>query len=235
MRLASLRRTHLASTELVSKMALVIGAPATLVVRAAKHVNPKATKHHTKTRPKKVRRLARKIPSMALDRPQNPEPSKMGRVNAPSSVPRGSAAASSHRATVAFPSCSTLLAVSRIPATSVHLLANLEPSPADVIKTAPPLRPQPQAGRVPRDQGGGDPPAMTIVSPSKCARGGETVRLLSPVGTPRERGRREGEPTGGAPRIDCGGVVSSARQQDARTAGRARREHTRYSFPLGLV
>lgn len=41
-------------------MALVIGAPATLVVRAAKHVNPKATKHHTKTRPKKVRRLGGK-------------------------------------------------------------------------------------------------------------------------------------------------------------------------------
>ena len=36
-------------------MAFTVGAPVRLVVRAAKHVNPKATKHHTKTRPKKVR------------------------------------------------------------------------------------------------------------------------------------------------------------------------------------
>ncbi|ACO67287.1 predicted protein [Micromonas commoda] len=34
-------------------MAFTVGAPVRLVVRAAKHVNPKATKHHTKTRPKK--------------------------------------------------------------------------------------------------------------------------------------------------------------------------------------
>lgn len=220
MHLASLRRTHLASTELVSKMALVIGAPATLVVRAAKHVNPKATKHHTKTRPKKVRRLARKTPSMALDRPQNPEPSKMGRVNAPSSVPRGSAAASSHRATVAFPSCSTLLAVSRIPATSVHLLADLEPSPADVIKTAPPLRPQPQAGRVPRDQGGGDPPRHDHRLPKVNARAeGKRFGFLVRLGPRAREGVARANRRGGAPRIDCGGVVSSARQQDARTAG----------------
>ena len=36
-------------------MAFSIGAPVRLVVRAATHVNPKATKHHTKSRPKKVR------------------------------------------------------------------------------------------------------------------------------------------------------------------------------------
>ena len=36
-------------------MAFCVGAPSTLVVRAATHVNPKATKHHTKTRPIKVR------------------------------------------------------------------------------------------------------------------------------------------------------------------------------------
>ena len=36
-------------------MSFCVGAPSTLVVRAATHVNPKATKHHTKTRPKKVR------------------------------------------------------------------------------------------------------------------------------------------------------------------------------------
>jgi hypothetical protein len=39
-------------------MAFCIGAPASLVIQAAKHVNPKATKHHTKTRPKKVRKQA---------------------------------------------------------------------------------------------------------------------------------------------------------------------------------
>ena len=33
-------------------MAFSIGAPVRLVVRAATHVNPKATKHHTKSRPK---------------------------------------------------------------------------------------------------------------------------------------------------------------------------------------
>ena len=36
-------------------MAFSIGAPVRLVVRAATHVNPKATKHHTKSRPKKHR------------------------------------------------------------------------------------------------------------------------------------------------------------------------------------
>ena len=46
-------------------MAVMIGAPVRLVVRAATHVNPKATKGHTKTRPKKVRLLR-------ID-PQNPE------------------------------------------------------------------------------------------------------------------------------------------------------------------
>ena len=40
-------------------MAFSIGAPVRLVVRAATHVNPKATKGHTKTRPKKVRRADR--------------------------------------------------------------------------------------------------------------------------------------------------------------------------------
>ena len=40
-------------------MAVMIGAPVRLVVRAATHVNPKATKGHTKTRPKKVRRADR--------------------------------------------------------------------------------------------------------------------------------------------------------------------------------
>lgn len=45
------RRTH----HVQDKMAFCVGAPSTLVVRAATHVNPKATKHHTKTRPIKVR------------------------------------------------------------------------------------------------------------------------------------------------------------------------------------
>ena len=80
-------------------------------------------------------------------------------------MPRGSAAASSHRATVAFPSCSTLLAVSRIPATSVHLLADLEPSPADVIKQLRPSDRNRKQVEYPEIKAEEIPPAMTIVSP----------------------------------------------------------------------
>ena len=49
-------------------MAVMIGAPVRLVVRAAKHVNPKATKGHTKTRPIKVR-----LPADRPPKPWNPE------------------------------------------------------------------------------------------------------------------------------------------------------------------
>ena len=75
-------------------MAFVIGAPASLTVRAATHVNPKATKHHTKTRPKKVR-AAHRAPQDRPPKTLNPETRGPGRGRARASPARARAASTS--------------------------------------------------------------------------------------------------------------------------------------------
>ena len=79
---------------LPGNMAFVIGAPASLTVRAATHVNPKATKHHTKTRPKKVR-AAHRAPQDRPPKTLNPETRGPGRGRARASPARARAASTS--------------------------------------------------------------------------------------------------------------------------------------------
>ena len=103
-------------------MAFVIGAPASLTVRAATHVNPKATKHHTKTRPKKVR-AAHRAPQDRPPKTLNPETRGPGRGRARASPARARAASTSP------PASAHLLARTPTPRRLARRLTSPHPPP----------------------------------------------------------------------------------------------------------
>lgn len=194
---------------LPGNMAFVIGAPASLTVRAATHVNPKATKHHTKTRPKKVR-AAHRAPQDRPPKTLNPETRGPGRGRARASPARARAASTSP------PASAHLRARTPTPRRLARRLTSPHPPPPApaLFLAAARERPQPQEGGVPRDQGGGEAPRhdrhVGEVNAPEERRGFRTVRSRA-----RAWFVRDAPELGAAPR-SSGGPNSRGRSAETR-------------------
>ena len=194
---------------LPGNMAFVIGAPASLTVRAATHVNPKATKHHTKTRPKKVR-AAHRAPQDRPPKTLNPETRGPGRGRARASPARARAASTSP------PASANLRARTPTPRRLARRLTSPHPPPPApaLFLAAARERPQPQEGGVPRDQGGGEAPRhdrhVGEVNAPEERRGFRTVRSRA-----RACFLRDAPELGAAPR-SSGGPNSRGRSAETR-------------------
>ena len=194
---------------LPGNMAFVIGAPASLTVRAATHVNPKATKHHTKTRPKKVR-AAHRAPQDRPPKTLNPETRGPGHGRARASPARARAASTSP------PASANLRARTPTPRRLARRLTSPHPPPPApaLFLAAAHERPQPQEGGVPRDQGGGEAPRhdrhVGEVNAPEERRGFRTVRSRA-----RAWFVRDAPELGAAPR-SSGGANSRGRSAETR-------------------